>query len=51
LISSDFLKRRKAELEDGLHNPKTAGKPWYQYSDLTTLLDPLSIDEVPSLSR
>ncbi len=27
LISSDFLKRRKAELAEGLHNPKTAGKP------------------------
>lgn len=27
LISSEFLKRRKAELAEGLHNPKTAGKP------------------------
>jgi hypothetical protein len=51
LISSDFLKRRKAELAEGLHNPKTAGKPWYEYSDLTILLDPLSVDDVPSLSR
>ena len=26
-ISGDYLKRRKAELSQGLHNPKTAGKP------------------------
>ena len=26
-ISSDYLKRRKAELTEGIHNPKTSGKP------------------------
>ena len=26
-ISNEFLIRRKAELAEGLHNPKTSGKP------------------------
>ena len=26
-ISNEFLFRRKAELAEGLHNPKTSGKP------------------------
>jgi N-acetylglucosamine-6-sulfatase len=26
-ISNEYLKRRKSELAEGLHNPKTSGKP------------------------
>jgi N-acetylglucosamine-6-sulfatase len=27
VISNEYLKRRKSELAEGLHNPKTSGKP------------------------
>ena len=46
----EFLIRRKAELAEGLHNPKTSGSPT-PVSNLTFYLVYLSIDDSQPIGR